>query len=69
MLDIKITNKEQKIGMLSQYVKKLYDGDVLFVDLITSEGVLQFVAYNAHNGEYGHHAVVISNQIHYETSL
>jgi hypothetical protein len=41
----------------------LYDGDVMFVDIKTSEGILQFVAYNAHNGYYGHTAIVSSSQL------
>lgn len=38
-------------------------GGAMFVNLETSEGLLQFVAYNAHNGYYGHDAVLISKQI------
>lgn len=45
------------------------DGDVMFVNIITDKGVLQFVAYNAHNGYYGHDAYVFSEQVKYETSL
>lgn len=33
-------------------------GGVMFVNLNTSRGVLQFVAYNDHNGYYGHQASV-----------
>lgn len=45
------------------------DGDVMFVDLLTSEGTLQFVAYNAHNGYYGHEARVESRQVKEEKYL
>lgn len=38
-------------------------GGVMFVNFETSEGLLQFVAYNAHNGYYGHEAVLISKQL------
>lgn len=38
-------------------------GGAMFVDLETSKGVLQFVAYNGHNGYYGHEAVLISKQL------
>ena len=37
-------------------------GGAMFVNLETSEGLLQFVAYNAHNGYYGHEAVLVSKQ-------
>jgi hypothetical protein len=45
------------------------EGDVMFVNLNTNKGVLQFVAYNAHNGYYGHTARVVSKQLQHETSL
>lgn len=41
----------------------LDSGDVLFVDIETDRGALQFVAYNAHNGYYGHEARVSSTQL------
>lgn len=31
--------------------------DTMFINIETSCGVLQFVAYNSHNGAYGHDAV------------
>ena len=40
-----------------------YGGDVMFVDFETSRGVLQFVAYNSHNGYYGHEAIIESRDI------
>lgn len=45
------------------------DGDLMFVDLETDRGTLQFVAYNAHNGYYGHEAKVISEQLNHEEWL
>lgn len=44
-------------------------GDVLFVDIETDRGVLQFVAYNAHNGYYGHEARVESKQLDHKVYL
>ena len=44
-------------------------GGAMFVNLETSEGLLQFVAYNAHNGYYGHEAVLISKQLNKEIGL
>lgn len=41
----------------------LDEGEVLFVDIETDIGPLQFVAYNAHNGYYGHTARVESKQL------
>jgi hypothetical protein len=47
----------------------LDEGGAMFVNLKTSVGLLQFVAYNAHNGYYGHGAVLISKQLNLEESL
>lgn len=44
-------------------------GDVMFVDIETDRGPLQFVAYNAHNGYYGHEARVASKQLKHEVYL
>ena len=39
---------------------KLYEGNVMFVNIETNKGTLQFTAYNEHNGYYGHKAIVKS---------
>lgn len=44
-------------------------GDVMFVNLNTSNGVLQFVAYNQHNGYYGHSAGYVTWNDSYTTTL
>jgi len=47
----------------------LDSGGAMFVNIETSEGLLQFVAYNAHNGYYGHYAVLVSKQLNHEEDL
>lgn len=47
----------------SKPTEHLDSGDVMFVDIQTDRGTLQFVAYNAHNGYYGHEARVTSTQL------
>lgn len=42
--------------------KRLY-GKTYFVNFVTNLGVLQFAAYNIHNGYYGHDVVIISNAL------
>ena len=42
---------------------------VMFVNLETNEGTLQFVAYNDHNGFYVHEATVKCSQLHHEETL
>lgn len=44
-------------------------GGCMFVNINTDRGVLQFVAYNSHNGYYGHDAYVISEQLNHEVNL
>lgn len=48
-------------------VKDVHEGGIMFVNINTSHGLLQFVAYNEHNGYYGHHAVVIQNGVTIES--
>jgi hypothetical protein len=44
-------------------------GDTMFVDFETSAGVFQLVAYNAHNGYYGHNAMVVSRELRHMVGL
>jgi hypothetical protein len=39
------------------------EGGIMFVNIDTDRGVLQFVAYNSHNGYYGHVACVECKQL------
>lgn len=49
-------------------IEYLDSGGAMFVNIETNKGLLQFVAYNSHNGYYGHEAVLISKQLnHYES--
>ncbi len=41
----------------------------MFVNLETNVGLLQFVAYNSHNGYYGHDAVLVSKQLNLTEAL
>ena len=49
--------------------EELHEPDLMFVNLTTDNGVLQFTAYNEHNGYYGHDAVVISKQLNHKDIL
>lgn len=48
---------------------KYFEGGIMFVNLETDRGTLQFVAYNQHNGYYAHTATVESAQLKHEESL
>lgn len=73
LIDVKITDTELKEGLLVKHdldiESEYFEGDVMFVDIVTSKGTLQFVAYNEHNGYYGHEAKVISKQINHDEML
>ncbi len=45
------------------------DDNLMYVNLDTDRGILQFTVYNSHNGYYGHAAVVISEQLQHECTL
>lgn len=47
----------------------VHEGGVVFINFETSAGTLQFVAYNDHNGYYGHTVVIKSKQFQFETSI
>jgi hypothetical protein len=49
--------------------REYFEGGVMFVNIETSRGTLQFVAYNQHNGYYGHTAVVECKQLSHSESL
>lgn len=44
-------------------------GQVMFVDIETDKGTLQFVAYNSHNGYYGHRVRISSQQLQITDTL
>jgi hypothetical protein len=52
-----------------EYEDEYNERSCMFVNIETSEGTLQFTAYNEHNGYYGHEAVVVSSQLVHEECL
>lgn len=67
LIDIAIADTALNVKKLES--EDLYEPNLMFVNLNTSEGLLQFVAYNCHNGYYGHEAVVVSEQLKHEETL
>lgn len=69
-LDLKITDTSLNEAKMAEHqCGSNYEGGVMFVDIRTSKGVLQFVAYNQHNGWYGHEACIISKDLNYKVIL
>ena len=75
LIDIELTDtalneakmKEEKVDSFIN--GSWYEGGIMFVDLKTDKGVLQFVAYNEHNGYYWHEAKVISTFLTHDENL
>jgi len=67
LLAIKIVNaacEKMDVSEISEY-----EGNSMFVDLETTNGLLQFCVYNCHDGYYGHTVKVVSKQLNYEDYL
>ena len=67
---VSVTDVERnKEKLRAELDGEMYEGGVMFVDIETDRGVLQFVAYNEHNGYYGHEARVSSTQVTHKEIL
>jgi len=61
-------NYENKVRVPREFGADAFE-QLMFVNLETDRGTLQFVAYNDHNGYYGHQARVESKQLTHTESL
>lgn len=69
LLEIKITDKALNCEFFKKENLSEEYTDTVFVDIITSKGVFQFVAYNSHNGYYGHDVIIKSKQLTERTTI
>jgi len=72
LLDVRLTDtalSERRLAEEDVSDCATHEGAIMFVTLDTDRGPLQFVAYNEHNGYYGHEAFVRSRQLTHETVL
>lgn len=68
ILDVKVVDDSLNVETLKK--EQLYDDAcIMFVNIETNKGTLQFTAYNQHNGYYGHDAIVISDQLNHSECL
>lgn len=49
--------------------ERITRGDCMFVNIITDRGILQFTAYNEHNGYYGHYVKITSKTFQHEGTI
>jgi len=67
---IAIADGELESGLIAKRVEGgIYEGGIMHVNLDTDRGILQFTAYNAHNGYYGHEGIVLSEQLNHTCTL
>ena len=69
--NIYVTDLDLAVRHLSEREKSarratMDEGGAVFVNLDTSKGLLQFTAYNEHNGYYGHQVRITSEQLKLE---
>jgi hypothetical protein len=57
LLGVKIVDTALKVEPIKE--KDFYEASLMFVNFETSHGTMQLVAYNDHNGYYGHDAIVL----------
>ncbi len=68
VLDITLTDTELNTEKFNEIALQQlgrgnsFEGALVFVNIETSKGTLQFVAYNEHNGYYGHQVIIESKQ-------
>ena len=65
LLDIYVT--DTALGLVEDV--EIYEGDIMFIDIVTDHGTFQLAAYNEHNGYYGHNAVLMSKQLNLDEYL
>ena len=69
ILEITQTDTSLNTERINEEIGSVDKGDTMFVNINTNKGLLQFTAYNAHNGYYGHEVKIISEQLTTEFTL
>lgn len=67
LIDMETVDTVLNIGKLKD--EEVDVDDCMFINVKTSNGLLQFAVYNSHNGYYGHDIKLISNQLQIDSSL
>ena len=64
LIEVRLTDTTLNTKILEENIKHgLEDGDIQFVDFVTTGGVFQLAVYNSHNGYYGHDIIIIKDKI------
>ena len=59
LLGVKVVDEALNVSTCPE----VYEGGITFINVETSKGMFQFVAYNEHNGYYSHDCVLIENGV------
>jgi len=67
VLSVERVDTALKVSQVERFMHEgkldLDGGGIMFVNINTNRGTLQFVAYNEHNGYYGHDAGVVTRYL------
>jgi hypothetical protein len=66
LLSIEVVDKSLNVKIIE---REFSEDEAMFVNFNTSKCVMQLVAYNSHNGYYGHDAVLVSKQLTHDVCL
>lgn len=69
VLEVTLTDTALNTKKVNDEADELDAGGIMFVNIVTDAGVLQFTAYNSHNGYYGHEARVSCRQLTHSERL
>jgi len=71
LLSIETTDTSLSTKTVTENMEGLSENEtnLMFININTSKGLLQFTVYNEDNGYYGHNAIIISNQLKDEQCL
>ena len=71
LFDINLISEDNEVRSLFADKFNLDNEDFngIFINIETSDGTLQFVAYNEHNGYYGHTFTVTSKQLNFSKEV
>jgi hypothetical protein len=67
LISVEVVDKSLNVKKIEE--SGFDEGEAMFVNFNTSKGLMQLVAYNSHNGYYGHEAVLVSTQLSHTEHL
>jgi len=69
LIKIETVDKALNVEKFNHEIEQYEFPNCMFVNITTNKGLLQFVAYNSHNGYYSHDALIISKGLNHSERL